>query len=77
MDNLLVNASGGQIVALRKMGVGEALVVTQIQIRFSAVVGYIDFAVLEGTHGAGIDVEIWIELLQRHSQPAAFQQTAD
>ena len=77
MDDLLVDAARGEIVALRELGVREALVVAQIEIRFRAIVGDEHFAVLERAHGAGIDVEVRIELLQRDAQPAAFEQTAD
>ena len=55
----------------------EALVVAEIEIGFGAVVGDEDFAVLERAHGARIDVEVRIELLQRHAQPAALEQAAD
>ncbi len=77
MDDLLVDSSGRQIIALAELGVGEALVMAKIQICFSAVVSDVHFAVLERAHGAGIDVQIRIELLQRHPQSAAFEQTAD
>ena len=66
-----------RLLALRELGVREALVVAQIEIGLGAVVGDEDFAVLERAHRARIDVEIGIELLQRHVQPAAFEQTAD
>src|ERR1700681_4742254 len=59
------------------MGVRESLVVTQIEIRFGAIVGDINFTVLEGAHGAGIDIEIRVEFLQCYPQAAALQQTAD
>ena len=77
MDDLLVDSARGEIVALRELGVREALVVAQIEIGLGAVVGDEDFAVLERAHGAGIDVQVRIELLQRHAQPAAFEQTTD
>src|SRR5580698_11407454 len=56
---------------------GEAPVVAEIQIRFRAVGGDVDFAVLERAHSAGVDVEIGIEFLQCNPQPAALQQAAD
>src|ERR1700679_3534086 len=77
MDNLLVDSSGSQIIALAQLGVRESLVVAEIQIRFSTVVGDIPLAVLERAHGPGIHIQIWIELLQCNAQSAAFEQTPD
>ena len=76
-DDLLVDAAGGEIVALRELGVGEALVVAEVEIGLRAVVGDEDFAVLERAHGARIDIEVRIEFLARDFQSAAFQQAAD
>ncbi len=76
-DDLLIDAPAGQVVGLGQRSMGEALIVAQIEIGFGAVVGDEDLAVLERAHGAGIDVEIGIEFLKRHLEPAAFEQTAD
>ena len=56
---------------------GEALVVAQVEVGLRAVVGDKDFAVLEGRHGAGIDVEVGVELHQVDAQAAALKQAAD
>ena len=63
-DDLLVDASAGQVVGLGQRSVGEALIVAQVEIGLGAVVGDEDLAVLERAHGAGIDVQIRIEFLQ-------------
>ena len=76
-DDLFVDASAGEVVGLREAGMGEAFVVAQVEIGLGAVVGDEDFAVLERAHGAGIDVEVRIELLAGDLQAAAFQQAAD
>ena len=55
-DDLLVDAAGGQIVVAGQPGVGEALVVAEVEIGFGAVVGDENLAVLEGRHGSRIDV---------------------
>jgi len=57
--------------------VGEAFVVAKVEVGFSAIVGDKDFPVLERRHGAGIDVEVGIELHQVHGQPAAFEEAAN
>ena len=76
-DDLLVDAAGGEVVALGELGVGEALVVAQVEVGLRAVVGDEDLAVLERAHGARIDVQVGIELLAGDLQPAAFEQAAD
>jgi hypothetical protein len=58
---------------LRELGVCEPLVVAQIEIGLGAVIGDKNFSMLERAHGSRIDVEIRVEFLQRHAQPAAFE----
>ena len=76
-DDLLVDAAGGEVVVARERRVGEALVVAEVEVGFGAVVGDEDLAVLEGRHGAGIDVEVGVELHQVDAQAAALKQAAD
>jgi hypothetical protein len=57
--------------------VSETLVVTQVEIGFSAVFGDENFAVLKRTHRAGIDVEIRIALLKGDLESATFEETTD
>ena len=56
---------------------GEAFVVAEVEVGFSAVVGDKDFAVLEGAHGAGVDVEVGVEFLHGDAEATAFKQTAN
>ena len=58
-------------------GVGEALVVSKVEIGFSSVVGDEDLAMLEGRHGSGIDVEVGVELLQADAEAAAFEEATN
>ena len=76
-DDLLVDAAGGVVVVAREGRVGEALVVAEVEVGFGAVVGDEDLAVLEGRHGAGIDVEVGVELHQVDAEAAALKQAAD
>src|SRR6202012_1752350 len=46
-DDLLVDPAGGQIVVTAQPGMGEALVVPQIEVRFRPVVGNENLTVLE------------------------------
>jgi hypothetical protein len=40
--------------------------VADVKVGFRAVVGDEHLAVLEGVHGAGVDVEVRVELLHRY-----------
>jgi hypothetical protein len=76
-DDLFVEATGGPIIVARKFGVGEAFVMTEVEIGFGAVVGDEDFAVLKGRHGPRVNVQVWIELHQVDFEAAAFKKAAD
>ena len=69
-----VDLAGGQIGELVQIFVDEALIVPQIQVGLRAVVGDEHLAVLIGAHGAGIDVDIRIELLRDNLQAPHLQQ---
>ena len=72
----LVNLAGGEIVFACELARGETLVVAEIEIGFRTVFQHVDFAMLIGTHRAGIDIEIGIELLEDDLEAAMFQQGA-
>src|SRR5690606_11267055 len=52
-------------------------VVPEIEIGLAAIVQHVDLAVLVGAHRPGIDVDVRIELLHPHAQPAGFEQHPD
>ncbi len=56
---------------------GEAFIVAEVEIGFGAVVEDVHLAVLIGAHGAGIDVDVGVKLLQADTQAALFEQHAD
>ena len=62
---------GGQV------DVDEALVVAQVEVGLGAVAGDEDLAVLVGRHGAGVDVQIGVELLDGDGDAAALEDAAD
>ena len=72
-----VDAAGGPVVVAGQLGVGEALVVAEVEIGFRAVFGDEHFAVLKRTHRAGIDVQVGIALLEGDFEAATFEQAAD
>ena len=45
----------------------------EVEVGFGTVFGYKHFAVLKRAHGAGIDVDIGIELEHGHVQAARFE----
>ena len=54
----------------------KPLIVAQIQVGFGAILGHKDLSVLKGAHGAGINIEIRVELLIFDPQAALLQQSA-
>src|SRR5215469_1727771 len=76
-DDARVNLARGHVRRSGQPDVEEALVVPDIQVRLGPVVGDEDLAVLERIHGAGIHVEVRVELLHAHPQAAQLQQPAD
>ena len=77
VDHRKINLPGGVVRVARQRAVGEPLVMPQVEVGFAAVVEHVDFAMLIGAHRARIDVDIRIELLHPHRQPAGFEQHAD
>ena len=64
-DDRLVDLAGGDVAGPGQVLVDEALVVAQVEVGLGAVVGDEHLAVLVGRHGAGVDVEVGVELLDR------------
>ncbi len=65
-EDVLIDATCGDVVRLARRHTGEAFVVSEIEIRLGAVVRHEHFAVLIRRHRPGIDVEIGIELAKPH-----------
>src|SRR5262249_34060855 len=76
-EDLLVDAAGGDVVLARRRPAGEALVMAEIEVGLGAVVGDEHLAVLVGRHGAGIDVEVGVELAQPDLVAARLQERAE
>jgi hypothetical protein len=75
-DHALVDAPGGEIAVTPGGGADETLVVPEIEVRLRAVVGDEHLAVLERTHGAGIDVDVRVELDHRDLETARLEDRA-
>ena len=62
-DEACVDLPGGDAGYLGEFDVDEAFVVPEVKVGFGAVLRYEHLAVLVGGHGAGVDVEVGVELL--------------
>ena len=69
-NHFIVHLSCRRVVLAGHADVEETLVVPQVEVRFGTIVGDIDFAVLERVHRSRIDVDVRVELLNRHTQAA-------
>ena len=76
LDDVEIDTAAREVVELGQLGVGEPLVVAQVQVGFGAVVEHVNLAVLERAHGAGVHVEIGVELLEHDLEAAPFEQGA-
>ena len=77
VEDSLVDLAAGEIVEAGEFYVGEAFVMAEVEIGFSAIIQHVDFTVLIGAHCAGIDVEVRIEFLERDFESAIFEQSAE
>ncbi len=68
--------AGRVVRGAREVLVDEALVVADVEIGLGAVLGDEHLAVLERAHRARVDVDVRVELLHLHLQPARLQQAA-
>ena len=73
VQHVPVHLAGGQVGVLVQVLVDEALVVAQVQVGLGAVVGDEHLTVLQGAHGAGVHVDVGVQLLAGHLQAAALQ----
>jgi len=76
-DDLHVDPSGGDVVGLAGGLVQEALVVSQVEVRLCSVVGHVHLAVLVRVHRPRVDVDVGIELLDRHVEPPVGEQAPE
>ena len=77
VDHGLVYLAGGDGAAPGQVLVQEALVVAEIKVSLGAVGGDEHLPMLIGGHGAGVDVEIGIELLDDDGDTAGLEDSAD
>ena len=61
-QHVFVHAASGEVVVLGHGGADEPLVVAQVKVGFSAVLGDEYFTMLERAHGARINVDVGVQL---------------
>ena len=76
VQHVPVHLAGGQVGVLVQIFVDEALIVTQIKVGLSAVIGHEHLTVLQGAHGTRVHVHIRVQLLAGDLQSAALEQAA-
>src|SRR5690606_32187419 len=76
-DDRQVDRSGGDVRGAPQVRAGEALVVPEVEIRLASVVGDEHLAVLERVHGARIDVDVRVEFLDHHVEPAGLEDASE
>jgi hypothetical protein len=72
-DDRVVDAACGDVGGPAGVGVGEPLVVAEVEVGLGAVLGDEDLPVLERAHRARVDVDVGIELLERDAQAARLE----
>ena len=77
LDDAEIDAARREVVVLAHGHAEEAFVVAEIEVGLRPVVGHVDLAVLKGVHGAGVDVDVRIELLDGDLKPSGLEQGAD
>src|SRR5918999_2168550 len=75
-DHRVVDRAGSGVRGAGRVDVREALVVAEIEIGLRAVLGHEHLPVLERAHRSRIDVDVGVELLDRHGEPARDKQPA-
>ena len=70
VEHVPVHLAGGEVGVLVQILVDEALIVAEVEIGLRAVLGDVDLAVLIGAHGAGVHVDVGVELLSGDLQAA-------
>ena len=66
VQHVPVDLSCRQIGILIQIFIDKSFIVSQIQISFCTVFGYINFAVLIGAHCSRVYIDIWVKFLCRN-----------
>src|SRR5690554_196135 len=72
-NNFFVHPAGGEVIALAHGGTNKAFVVAQVEVGFRAVFGDKNLTVLERAHGAGVHVDVRVQLENSDLQAACLE----
>ena len=73
LDYALVYLSGGEVITLTHLGADEPLVMSQIKIGLCTILGDKYLSMLEWAHGAGIHIDVGIQLEHGDFNAAGFE----
>ena len=76
VQHVPVDFAGREVGVFVEVFVDEALIMPEVEVGLRAVFRHVDLAVLIGTHRAGVDVDVGVELLRGDLQPPHLQQPA-
>src|SRR6266404_4339975 len=76
-EDRFVDAAGRPVIVAGKLGVREAFIVAEIEVRLRAVLGDKHFTMLKRAHRTWINVEVRVAFLQCDFETATFEETAD
>ncbi|GIW84132.1 MAG: hypothetical protein KatS3mg106_645 [Gemmataceae bacterium] len=76
-DDGQIDFPRGVVAIFVQGGVGESFIMAQVEVGFGSVVQDVNFPMLVGGHGAGIDVDVGVHLLHAHAQSPALEEHAD
>jgi hypothetical protein len=71
-----VHGAGREVGSTVQILIEEPLVVAEVEIRLRPVVQDEDLSVLEGIHGARVDVDVGVEFLEDDLQPTGLEEAA-
>jgi len=72
-----IDLAGGYAIRTPRRHTGEALIMAEVEIGLSTIIGNVDFTMLIGAHRPRIDIEIGIEFAQADRIAARLKQRAD
>ena len=73
LQNAPINLTGSHVGILAKAFINDSFIVSQVQIRFCAIICNKNFPMLYRIHGSGIQIEIRIKLLHGYFIASGFQ----
>ena len=76
-DHRLIYGTGGHVGIAVQMAVGVLCVDSEVEIGLPAIIGDEHLAMLEWVHRAGINIDVRVELLDRHPEATGFEESTE